>query len=179
MADVPIAAARDDAIALDGRLAAAAARAEELVEVQVAIEAHPLVAVVGFRHAVLFLDRHALGAGLDARHAFGALVLRLRPEADAFQGLAAVVAHEAFGVEPLAGCADDAPGYGEGALGALRGGTAAAEWRPLGPGRLRGHGSSVFSCRAAFGRIFLGYRERSGGRGIIWGVDCRHMLDRY
>jgi hypothetical protein len=93
VADVPLSAARDDDLALDGRLAALAAGREELVEVEVAVEAQAFVdAVLGFETLHVFvgrvgweeLDVIAALAGVNAGDAFEALVVGLGVEGYAF-----------------------------------------------------------------------------------------------
>lgn len=110
---VPFGAASDNDLAFNGRLAALAARGEELVEIKVAVE------TCGFVGAVVILEaRHVVGCGVsgevgdvlaresgtDARDTFGVLVGRLRVEGYAFEMLAALVAREAFGMEARACC---------------------------------------------------------------------------
>jgi hypothetical protein len=93
VADMPLGAARDDDLALDGRLAALAAGREELMEVEVAVEAHAFVdAVLGFETLHVFvrgmgweeLDVFAALAGMDAGDALEALVVGLGVEGYAF-----------------------------------------------------------------------------------------------
>jgi len=125
MSDVPFRAAGHDDLAFDRGPAALAARGEELVEVEVAVEAQTGVAVRGFEagevvfgHQVVVRDGD-LETGLtcvDAREAFGALFFRLWVEGDAFEVGVALLADEAFGVETFACCAQYASGDGEGAV---------------------------------------------------------------
>lgn len=125
VADVPFGAAGDDDFALDGRFAALAARAEELVEVEVAVEAERGVAVGDFElqrfvciHVFVTGEMSSRASRSYALHAFASLLLGLRVEGDEFEVGVAFVADEAFGVEALACCAEDAAGDGEGAVGA-------------------------------------------------------------
>jgi hypothetical protein len=106
--NVPLRTARDDDLSLDGCLAALAARREQLVEVEVAVEAQGLVMPV-FSLELLhrFVGRMRVQHGkvvaalacVDARYALGVLGGRLRVEGHAFEVLAAVVALEALRVE--------------------------------------------------------------------------------
>jgi len=91
MAHVPLGAARDHHLALDGRLAALAARAEELVEVEVAEEAQRFVAVGFFQgvHVLLGvawgnLEFETLLTLVDPREALGALLVGFWVEGYAF-----------------------------------------------------------------------------------------------
>jgi hypothetical protein len=127
VADVPLGAARDNDLALDGRLARLAARREELVVVQVAVEAHALVAVGRLQPRRVLRRRAgrqghvvAVDARADARHALLALRCGLRVERHALQVLVAVVAREALRVEARAGRADDAARDGKRAVAAQR-----------------------------------------------------------
>ena len=95
VADVPLGPTRHHDLALDGRVAALAARAEELVEVEVAVEARALV--------------HRAGRRLQA---LGSRARWLGVEGDAFEPLAAVVAGEAGRVEAVARGGYDAAGDG-------------------------------------------------------------------
>lgn len=155
VSDVPLRAACDNNLALDGRLAALAARREQLVEVKVAEEALGFVeAVVGFQaqHVVgrgvrgEELDVLAALAGADAGDALGVLDVGLGVEGYTFQVLAAVVADEAFGVEARACGRDDAPRDGQRALAAE--GTGADRGR--GPVRL---GASRAVSREGLGAV--------------------------
>jgi hypothetical protein len=90
---MPLSATCHDDLALDGRLAALAAGREELVEVEVAVEAQAFVdAVLGFETLHVFvgrvgweeLDVIAALAGVNAGDAFEALVVGLGVEGYAF-----------------------------------------------------------------------------------------------
>ena len=83
VAHVVFAARGEDDFAFDGRLAGAAARAEEFVEVEVAVEAE---GVVGAVESIVF-------------QALETFVVRFGVECDAFEGGVAVCAGEAGGVE--------------------------------------------------------------------------------
>ena len=149
VSDVPLGAARDHDLALDGRLARLAPRREHLVEVEVAVEPEALVEPVlvleplhVFVRGVRVQHGEVLAAlaGLDPADALRVFVGGLRVEGYALEVLAAVVALEAFGVEADAGSGDDAPGDGEGTL--LAEGTCADRGgRPVGAGGSRGVGS--------------------------------------
>jgi hypothetical protein len=105
---MPFRTASNDNLALNGRLAALAARGEELVEVEMAVEAWRFVCAV-----VMLETRHVVGggvggkegdigageAGANALDTFGMFVRGFRVEGYAFEVLAALVAGEAFGME--------------------------------------------------------------------------------
>ena len=125
VADVPLGAARDNDLAFDRRLAAFATWREELVKVEMAVEAGRLVAIFGFEvedivgcFAVRDGDRVACLAGGDAVEALAALLLGLRVKCDEFEVGVAFVADEAGGVETFACCAEDAAGDWEGTVSA-------------------------------------------------------------
>jgi hypothetical protein len=116
MPRMPLSPASHNHLALNRRLAAFASRAEELVVVEMAIEAHSLVAVIGFRNALTDLDVLAVHPPMNAIDAFGTLIFWLWVESDAFEAFATMVADEALGMEAGAGGADDAACYGKSAL---------------------------------------------------------------
>ncbi|KAL9062251.1 MAG: hypothetical protein Q9157_009089, partial [Trypethelium eluteriae] len=141
MANMPLRAARDHDLALDGRMAALAARAEHLMEVQVAVEPqrHAPSTIPHAKVPILHLRRPLLNhlARLPSRNPVQSRRPRavgLGVEGDAFEALAAMVAREAFRVEALGGGGDDAACDGEGALCALGLG-AAGGWGPVRGGR--------------------------------------------
>jgi len=118
--DVVGVAARNDNLTLDGCLAGAAAWGEELVEIQVTVEAEGVILEekgVFARHGLVL----TVGAG-DAQ-AIEAGGVGLWVEGDAFQRCVTVVAGEAFRVKTSleislrvgTGCCDDSPGDGESA----------------------------------------------------------------
>jgi hypothetical protein len=125
---MPLCAASNYDFTLDGRLAGLAARREEFVEVEMAVEAQALIAVVFGSAAGVVGDVGAVHAGLDPGDPFAAGGLGLWVEGDAFEAFRAVVAAEALGVETDAGGADDAAGDWERALVAEGG--AALVWTP-------------------------------------------------
>lgn len=177
VAGVPLGAAGDYDLALDGGLARFAARGEALVEVEVAVEARGGVcAVAGFEFLHLFWgvpageegDVGAGGAGLDAGDAGGVFGGGLRVEGDAFEFLAALVAAEAFGVEAASAGGDDAARDGQRAGRAL-GACADGGGCPVGAG-----GGGEGARGGLVGRdgccggerllgVFPGVRERAGG----------------
>lgn len=125
VARMPLRAARDDDLALDGRLTGLAARGEELVEVEMAVEAERGVAVVEFLlqelvlgHVELVVEGQALPAGVDPGEALPALSFGLRVEGNEFEIGVALMADEAVGVEALASGAQDATSDRQGAVGA-------------------------------------------------------------
>jgi hypothetical protein len=129
--DVPFSTAGDDNLALDRRFAALAARAEEFVEVEVAVEAERCVAVGDFElqcfvWAHVFLTRQVSSSAPRsyALNTFGSLLLWLGIEGDEFEVGVAFVADEAFGVEALACCTEDAAGDRKSAVGTERAGLA-------------------------------------------------------
>ena len=139
---VPLCAARDHDLALDGRLAGFAPRGEALVKVQVAVEARGLVGAVLVLELAHLLGRVPAGeegdvlAALscsDAVYARAVLGGGLGVEGDAFELLAALVAGETFGVETTPACGYDAARDGERAGGALRAGADGC-WCPVGAG---------------------------------------------
>lgn len=121
-------AAGDDDVAFDGRATGFAARGEELVVVEVAVEAGgDGVEAVGEFEVGHFLRGRGFGgerwgeaglAGVDAGQAVVALGVRFRVEGDEFQVRVALVADEAGGVETFAGGAEDAAVDWQGAVGA-------------------------------------------------------------
>ena len=93
MANVPLGATGYHDLALNGRLAALAPGREELVEVEMAVEAQAFVETVfGFETVHVFkcgvggeeLDVFAALAGVNASNAFGTLVVGLGVEGYAF-----------------------------------------------------------------------------------------------
>lgn len=108
VACVPLGAARDNHLALDGRLARFAARGEELVEVERAEEALRRVdAVFGLQacHVVgrgMRVEEGEVDAGLartDALTAFGVFGIGLWVEGDTFELLTTLIARETLWVE--------------------------------------------------------------------------------
>jgi hypothetical protein len=92
MSGMPFCTASNDDFTFNGCLAALAARGEELVEVEVAVEAW------GFVGTVIVLEaRHVV-------HTFGMFVGGFWVKGYAFEVLAALVAGEAFRVEARTGC---------------------------------------------------------------------------
>lgn len=143
---MPLRTTRNNNFPLDRRLAALAARREQLVEVEVAEEALGLVEAVRSFEALQVVGREIVrgegdvGAGLagaDAGDALGVFGFGLGIEGDAFKMFAAVVADEAFGVEAAACGGDDAAGDGESTL-AAKGAGADGGWGPVGLGASRG-----------------------------------------
>lgn len=100
---MPFCSTSHNDLAFYGRFAALAARAEELVEVEVAVEAKTVVAVVGFlleellfRHRVSGIRDVETGLpGTDALKAGGALFVGFGVEGDALEVGVALVADEA------------------------------------------------------------------------------------
>lgn len=148
MADVPLAATGQNDLAFNRGLARATARAEFLMEVQVAVEAHAVVAVglfrmLGFRGR----EREAVDTGVDACEAGVAEGAGFGVEGDAFEEFAAFETAEAGGVEALRGGAYNASGDREGAGGALGGGAVGGE-RPVWLTQCGGCGCRVLGVRA-------------------------------
>ena len=108
MTSMPFRAAGNDNLALYGCLAALAARGEELVEVEMAVEAWRFVGAVVVLETCHVIcgrvgrevgDVGARETGADAVDAFGVFVGGFRVKGYAFEVLAALVAGEAFGME--------------------------------------------------------------------------------
>ena len=99
--EMPVLAEGDDVVAEDGRLAVLALRREELVPVEVAVEAQALVAVLGHRLPGLLLEDLARGAPADAVEALSAEVVWLGADLEGFKARAAGVAPEALRMEAL------------------------------------------------------------------------------
>lgn len=173
MSDVPFTTASHHHLALNGRLAAAASRAEELVEIEMAVKPQSVVPVFHLTRALFLLDRLAVRSALYTRHTFFALTVWLGIERDAFECFAAVVADEAFRVEALTGCADDAAGNGESTLSALCRGAPCEQGRPM---RLCGfywRSGAVVREWAAFGGINSWGRKRPGAWLSVGRIDDR------
>lgn len=153
---MPLGAAGDDDFAFDGRFAGFAARGEEFVEVEVAVEAECWVAVFEFLgaevvlgHAALAGKGEALLVGLDAGEAVGALGVGFRVEGYELEVCVALVADEAGWVETFACGAEDAAGDGEGAVCAEDVGAAEGGWGVVGCGLGEGAASRVVREGAA------------------------------
>ena len=116
MPRMPLSPASYNHLTLNRRLAAFASWAEELVVVEMAIEAHSLVTVIGFRNALADLDVLAVHPPMNTIDALSTLIFWLWVESDTFEAFAAMVADEALGMEAGAGGADDAARYGKSAL---------------------------------------------------------------
>ena len=108
MTSMPFRAASDDDLAFDWRFATFATRGEELMEVEVAVEAWRFInaiIILETRHVVCggvggeIRDVGAGKTGADAVDAFGVFVRRFRVEGYAFEVLSTLVAGEAFGME--------------------------------------------------------------------------------
>ncbi|KAI7527284.1 hypothetical protein KC331_g16438 [Hortaea werneckii] len=120
-------AAGDDDAGFDGGAAGFAAGGEELVVVEVAVEAGGVVDAVrefelaGFVGGCGFRGERGREAGLpgvDAGEAVVPFGFRFRVEGNEFEVRVALVADEAGGVETFAGGAEDAAGDWKGAVGA-------------------------------------------------------------
>lgn len=111
MPRMPLSPACHNHLALNRRLAAFASWAEELVVVEMAIEAHSLVTVIDFRNALTDLDVLAVHPPMNTIDALSTLIFWLWVESDTFEAFAAMVADEALGMEAGAGGADDAACY--------------------------------------------------------------------
>ncbi len=173
MSNVPFTSTSHHHLALDGRLAASASWAEELVEIEMAVKPQSFVTVFHLATALFLVNRLAVRTPMNARHTFLALSVWLGIECDAFECLAAMVADEALRVETLTGCADDAAGNGESTLSALCRGTPCEQGRPM---RLCDfHWSSRGMMRewATFGRIDSWGWKRPGAWLSIRRVDNR------
>lgn len=105
---MPFRTTRYNDFAFDGRLAALASRREELVEVEMAVEAWRFVCaviVLEARHVVSGSMRGEIGyvlagkAGAYSVNALGVLVRGLGVEGYAFEVLATLIASEALGME--------------------------------------------------------------------------------
>lgn len=184
MSDMPLGAARHHHLALDGRLATLAPRAEHLVEVEVAVEAQRLVVAVvclELRHGLgrgMRVEEGevlAAGAGADPGYARGVLGGGFWVEGHAFEVLAAVVAEEAFGVETGAAGGDDAAGDGERALGAEGAGAHRRGREVIAGGRGGGCRGGAVSRKGA-GGVVLGVRK--GARGACGGAIYVDRRDR-
>jgi hypothetical protein len=118
MAIMPMLAQRHGMFANDRRLAVLTARRVEFVPVEMAIEAQPLIAVVGYGLAFDVFELLARSATLDAGEARGAHWGGLGADFEGFERGAAGVADEAVGVEALGEAAEgyDAAFDGELAL---------------------------------------------------------------
>jgi len=123
MSDVPFSSTSHDHLTLDWRLTTLASWAEQLMEVEVAEEPKSLVAVLRLQSLYL-ICAHICRSGyvqtlislLNARNTFIMLLIWLRVEGDTFQVCPTLMTLEAFGVEPLACCAQDPAGYWKRAL---------------------------------------------------------------
>ena len=122
-------AAGDYDVAFDRGSTGFAARGEELVVVEVAVEpGGDVVETVGEVEGGHFFRGGGFGggerwaeaglAGVDAGQAVVAVGVWFRVEGDEFEVRVALVADEAGWVETFAGGAEDAAGDGEGAVGA-------------------------------------------------------------
>jgi len=173
MPNVPFTSASHHYFALDGRLAASASWAEELVEIEMAVKPQSFVTIFHLTTALFLLDRLAVRSPMYARHTFLALGVWLGIERNAFECLAAMVADEALRVEALTGCADDAAGNGESTLSALCRGTPCEQGRPM---RFCGsywRSRGMMREWATFGRIDSWSRKRPGAWLSIRRVDNR------
>lgn len=160
VSNMPFTPASHHHLALNGCLAAAAPRAKELVEVEMAVKPQPFVTVFHLAHALFLLDRLAVRSALYTRHTLFALGVWFGVEGDAFECFGAVVADEAFWVEALTGCADDAARNREGTLKALRCGTPCEHGRPVSVCRSDWCGRGVVREWAAFWGIGFWGRKR-------------------
>jgi hypothetical protein len=116
---VPLRATRDNHLAFNRCFATLAARAEELVEVEVAVKSQRFVAVCHLEleglictHIVGPWDASSKSPRSYALDVFGSLLLWFGIEGDEFEVGVAFVADEAFWVEAFACCTEDAAGDG-------------------------------------------------------------------
>lgn len=156
---VPVLPERHHMFTQDRRRAVLAAGGEELVPVQVAIEAEALVAVFGHCLAGLLLEALAGGAALDALQAGGAVQVWLGADLEGFEGGPADVAGEALGVEALVGAGESYEPSLDGIVAFVAAGSgsvadlAGSCWSPV---------ASWSATRADFGGSFLWSRKWPG-----------------